>query len=334
MNFVEKNKKIILIDVYEKNPFYLIIKDVLIKKKYKVKIFRKSNFINKKDNFDIVNCNWVIEKRLKDKGILKSIASSIYFCITILFLKMKKKKTSWTMHNIYPHDTSLKIGYYYANKILFKLMDEIIVMSSWQKNLLEKDFYVPSKKIRVFYHGNYINYYKNNISRQESRKILNIKKNAFVYLFLGNIKPYKNIPYLIKEFNKIKNNNDVLLIAGKAEKEIRKEIENSKNDSVKIFPYYINDNDVQIFMNASDVSVLPFKEITNSGSVLLSMSFGKPIICPRKGSLPEYVSEDFGILYNNNIQEALIKIRDSDIKKMSIESFEKAKQLDWSDWDL
>jgi len=55
---------------------------------------------------------------------------------------------------------------------------------------------------------------------------------------------------------------------------------------IKVFLDFIPDNDIQIYMNAADIIVLPYLDILNSGVAILAMSFGKPVIAPRTGSIP------------------------------------------------
>lgn len=331
-NNTSNTKKIALIG-YIENPFLSLVKKQLDEIGYDAFCYKEINDLPKEEKFDIINFNWVNEIYFTGKKSSKDI---LVFLKTFISLKFKKNKLSYTLHNLYPHDISFKLLYYIFNMFIFKLVDEIIVMSVYQKMILQEKYLISNKKIRVFYHGNYINSYKNNISREEARKKIGLKEKDFVYLFLGKIKPYKNIPYLIEEFNKIKKEDDMLLIAGKNHQSLlQEEISKLKNKSVKTYFDRIDEDEVQTFMNASDVCVLPFKAITTSGSLLLAMSFGKPVICPDYGGLSEYVKEDFGILYTENrLSRALRDIKKRDLNKMGKMAFQKAIKFDWQEWRL
>ena len=64
---------------------------------------------------------------------------------------------------------------------------EIMVMSDTARDELDQHYKVPSHtEVRKIYHGHYIDCYKNEVSREEARKRLNIDQKAFVYL--GNEK--------------------------------------------------------------------------------------------------------------------------------------------------
>jgi beta-1,4-mannosyltransferase len=49
----------------------------------------------------------------------------------------------------------------------------------------------------------------------------------------------------------------------------------------------VPDDELQLYFNACDVVALPFRQVLNSGSLLLAMSFGCPVVAPRLGSIPE-----------------------------------------------
>ena len=87
-------------------------------------------------------------------------------------------------------------------------------------------------------------------------------------------------------------------------------------------------------MNAADVVVLPYREILTSGAIILAMSFGKPIIAPKIGCIPDYIDDNGGFLYNpldvQGLLEAMRKaIYNPDLKKMGEYNFIKVKDLDW-----
>jgi glycosyltransferase involved in cell wall biosynthesis len=50
---------------------------------------------------------------------------------------------------------------------------------------------------------------------------------------------------------------------------------------------YIPDADVASYIRASDLVVLPFREILNSGSAVLALSLDRPVLAPVKGSMHE-----------------------------------------------
>jgi len=88
-------------------------------------------------------------------------------------------------------------------------------------------------------------------------------------------------------------------------------------------------------MNAADVVVLPFQDILTSGSALLAMSFGKPVIAPRMGCIPEALDRKGVFLYTHNEEEALLRAFQqaslADLAAMGKYNYRKAKRFDWNE---
>jgi glycosyltransferase involved in cell wall biosynthesis len=82
-------------------------------------------------------------------------------------------------------------------------------------------------------------------------------------------------------------------------------------DGIKLNLNYLDDDQIQYFLNAADVVVLPYKKLTNSGVLFLAMSFGKPVICSDQGSASEIIKDNFGILCKKGeLAKALICIKE------------------------
>jgi len=70
--------------------------------------------------------------------------------------------------------------------------------------------------------------------------------------------------------------------------------------------HFIDDAELQFFIRAADAVVLPFRDVLTSGSAILALSFGRPVVAPRIGNLVEIVNEEMGILYAVEDQNGLV----------------------------
>jgi glycosyltransferase involved in cell wall biosynthesis len=165
-------------------------------------------------------------------------------------------------------------------------------------------------------HGHYRGVYRDDLSKREAREKLDVAVSATVIAFLGGICAYKNIPSLIRSFSQLRNEDLLLLIAGKPNDEsIAEEINSlAKNDSrIRLHLRLVPEDEVQLYLKAANLVVLPFLEILNSGSAMLSLSFGCPILVPGMGSMgelrarvgDEWVRTYSGELTSKKVQEAL-----------------------------
>ncbi len=286
------------------------------------------------DPFTIPLKNWLFN------NLLTKAFFSLYFIFFIFFIKILRYRLVWTVHNVVEHEKRF-IDDIWISKFLSNLSDSKIVHSKTTIGEMKKMGFNVSK-CKIIPIGNYMDVYPNNITETVARNILNLSKEDFVFLFFGIIKEYKGIDDLLIEFSKLvniyKENKIKLIIAGECfDIRLRKLIEEyqiSLKDTLICELAYIVDKDVQIFFNACDIVVHPFKKITTSSSVILALSFIKPIICPRMGDLRE-LPNNIGFFYRPGSKEALLDCMENAIlnkeklKKMGKNSFDYANSLSW-----
>ena len=98
---------------------------------------------------------------------------------------------------------------------------------------------------------------------------------------------------------------------------------------------FIADDAMPCYLQAADVAVFCFREVLTSGSVILAMTYGLPVITPARGCLPELVTPAAGLLYDPDDPDALgwalRHIKKLDTKQMGVEAQKIAKALCWED---
>jgi len=259
----------------------------------------------------------------------------------MFFLKLIKLlnfKLIWTVHEVIQIEKE-PINGVWARRFLSKLCDAKIVHAKSSIREMQK-LGLNITNTHIVSHGNYISVYENNITRNSARKYLGYNIKDFVFLFFGMIKPYKGVEDLLETFKQLikKRKNVRLLIAGKCDnKDLKKMLNNYKEElkeDVKIYTEYIKNDKIQYYFNCADVVLYPFKKITTSGSVILALSFGKPVICPKMGNLKE-LPDNLGFFYKPGSKEALLDSMENAIlnkgklKKMEKNSFDYANSLSW-----
>ena len=130
-------------------------------------------------------------------------------------------------------------------------------------------------------HGTYRGAYPNEASRREAREWLNLPQDAKVALNLGIMRSYKKVERLIET---AREHPDItVIIAGMVDEDgyepkLRALAEGLPN--ARLVLDFVPESDLQYYLNAADVFALPCDKITNSGSAILSLSFGLPILAP------------------------------------------------------
>jgi beta-1,4-mannosyltransferase len=271
----------------------------------------------------------------KPSSSLLSILSNLR---KLIYLRSQGFQIVWTVHNTLGHDCRYPIIEKTFRFFVAHICTDIIVMSEYSRLEVAR-IYKRSQHVHTIPHGNYIGVYPNQVTAADSRHKLGIDPHVKVFLFLGAVKPYKGIPSLISAFEQIKDHDARLLIAGSPKTpELVAEIELAASKDPRILHRleFIPDQDIQLYMNACDWVVLPFQKILNSGSVVLALSFGRPVIVPQIGAISEFlVDGEHGYLHANDQELAhslnrALQTPSERWQQMCSNSYSLAQRYDWS----
>ncbi len=290
----------------------------------------------------LIHMHWVEGySGFSSKNKISSVVKFLIFIIDVYIVKyLLKAKIVWTIHNLYSHECIYRKLEKLGRKFFSKKVDAIICHCKYAKKEFIKEFGALENKIHLIKHGNFT-CYENQISKEKARENLNYERNDFIYLIFGSIRPYKGTTNCVESFKKLRKNSNVkLLIAGKSiNNEIKRDIINQIKDSpnINFISEFIATDKIQVYLKASDIIVYPFNKILTSGGIFLGMSYGKPIIAPRLGCIPETLDERGAFFYNsqenNGLLIALEEALDNKnkLKEMGQYNLKLAKNFDWKD---
>jgi glycosyltransferase involved in cell wall biosynthesis len=215
--------------------------------------------------------------------------------LILLIAKRLKLTIVSTIHDINAFDKKANI---LIEKACYKLIDGVIVHNhSSQKELENKQ--VSIKKMVIIPHGNYTPFIK--------ELPLKISNNTFTLLFFGQIKRVKGLDILLKSIPIVLNKGYKikLIVAGKAWKNnlhyYTELIKNLHIENVVETDFrYIPDEEIPLFYSKADLVVLPYVEIYQSGVLLLTMSYGRPVLCSNLNAFKEIITDqENGFLFQN-----------------------------------
>ncbi len=248
----------------------------------------------------------------------------------------------WTAHNLANHDRKQVEIDARTTRAVMRRADRIIVhgRAAFWSVLRFARFTIPPWRVRVIPHGNYIDAYPNTIGRAAAREQLGIDDGIFVFLFVGRIRAYKGLNRLVKTYAKtFGDGKHLLLIAGKAENEeerVRWKVIARRTEHVRLDHGHVADDRLQVYLNAADVVVLPYRDALTSGATVLAMSFGKAIVAPRLACIAELVGKDGGFLFDpsqrRTVRDALKQAsrESARLPEMGRANLARARALDWN----
>ncbi len=223
--------------------------------------------------------------------------------IALLMCKFFGLKRIVTLHDI---DSFRGKERLFLQKKAFSLTQKLIVHNQFSLNEITKKG-ISKQKVAIIPHGNYIPFVEK-VTANEPSRILNL-------LFFGQIKEVKGLEILLNAFAKAykENGNIRLTIAGKpwgtSSEKYSKMISNLKIEKVVHTNFsYIPNDEIHLYFQKSDVVVLPYKKIYQSGVLLLSMSYGRVCLCSDLDAFKEIVVDnETGYIFENKNVDSLSK---------------------------
>lgn len=243
-----------------------------------------------------------------------------------------RKKLIWTIHNLYPHECANPTAEKKCRIYLGKISDRVIVLGQSAVELVSKEFQIPKDKITVQLHGTLNSLFDQfKPSNKESiRTRYDLALSSKLYLLPGSVKKYKNPLGAIEAFNQW-DSDAVLIIAGQIDSSLKSQLKECSN--VKIIDRYLEDEELFQIYSIADWVIFPYTKILTSGSLLTAMGLSKAIIAPNMGTIPDYLDENGGILYDTDSENGLLKAlelsKEMDPLVMGRYNSEKALNFDW-----
>jgi beta-1,4-mannosyltransferase len=237
---------------------------------------------------------------------------------TMDYLRFRGTRVVWTIHNVASHERlHPRLEAWFWRNFIPRLDGAISLSSAGLEMAKERFPHLKEIPTAVIPHGHYRDQYPQMTT--DSRELLGIPQEAKVLMFFGAIRPYKNADVLIRAFRDMKREDIILYIVGSPNSpaladQIRKEAD---SDSRVVLRFeFVDPKDVSTYLNAADLVVLPYREVLNSGSALLALSFNRPVLVPDRGAMGE-LKEHFG--------GSWVRTFSGDLDQKSLE-----RALDWA----
>ncbi len=263
----------------------------------------------------VLHLHWV-NPYLKGSNWLTRLIYSFKFLIALLLVRLTGTRIVWTIHNRLSHEARFPRLELWTIRQLVKLADGIIVHHQTSLAELADLYQFDGTRATVIPHGHYRGVYGEAIDPVEARAILGLPLTGKVYLNLGMLRPYKGIEGLLQTW---RDHPEVtaahtLLIAGKPVNEaygqqLMEQVTNTKGAILHLG--FVEDHLIPVYFSAADVVILPFENVLTSGSLILAMSYHKPIIAPASSEISETLKAATGLLYSSQTKDLLAAIQKS-----------------------
>jgi beta-1,4-mannosyltransferase len=273
----------------EAKPYNLLLYSSLTKLGVQVREFR--GYCVARERTDLLHIHWP-ESLIEAKNLVRAWLTAQEYRLSFRVARRRGIKIVWTIHDLVPHDVvypGIELPFW---QDFIDRADGVIALTQSGLNLARQR-YARLGEVPAFVipHGHFREVYPRTLSREQARQMLGISGSDFVLTFFGQIRPYKNVPRLIRAFRDLEDPQLRLFVCGRLSKrvDLGEEIQAaaSADPRIRLVLRYIEANEIERYLMASDLVVLPYSEILNSGSAFLGLSFDRPILVPDAGALPE-----------------------------------------------
>lgn len=225
--------------------------------------------------YDVVHFQWLA---LLEKSSIES------FFIKII---SKRSKIVFTAHNLYPHSIDIardsKGAIYYKKNFLRidKYISQYIVHTEKSKDDLSSEYYIDKKRISVCIHGIF--------TPEKITKTAERDDNRLRICMFGSQNVYKGTDLLVSAISKLTESyrdRIRVTIAG-----LSSDYRDSewpliaKKLGVVWEDKLLSEEELDSLIRNSDILVFPYRIISQSGALLLALSYCKPIIA---SDLPQF----------------------------------------------
>lgn len=258
---------------------------------------------------DVVHIHWPSFLYRTQGSIARVIVSFLRFVLLLVLLRCRTRHLWWTAHNVMPH-TACRFAWLdrVARLLVIRLASRVFVHGAEARSLLLRTFPSAASKCVQIPHGHWIGFYPPCASRNIARRELGLPEESFVYLFFGQCKPYKNLGGLIEVFKRTAQADDILLVAGSfSDSAYLRDVLllASGEPRIRVDHGFIPDDKVSAYFTACNALCMPYREILTSGTTMLALSYGRPVLSINRGFLRDVITPECGILIEPADSDAL-----------------------------
>lgn len=314
-NIIETGNRVCFTPFRSQNAYISLMRKAINLTNYG--LFKDESRVYSLFKCNIFHFNWDIQMSLSKPNTIRRKIKYLTWLLMIYAIRLKGGKIIFTLHNKMNHDRNRR--YNELEKItmlILKYAYRVVIHSTESISVVRK--LIPdtdTRRIVYVPHPNYITAYHNlkpytNYSRKE---------NEIVLLFMGLMRPYKNIEIIIEAANQLQGITDIhFLICGRVKENYRNQLLSLiKGRNITADFRYIDNDEVPSLLELSDALITPYntESVLNSGAAILAFSFGRTVIGTWTGTTRD-IDESLVYCYDdtNDEEEHVSRLKNAIMK--------------------
>jgi len=256
---------------------------------------------------DVLHLHWT-EPYTRSSNWIGLIVRWIKLLVDLSLVRIAGVRIVWTLHNLLPHECKYPRLEKFFRRMLARNVSQVLVHGERSRTDAVAIFGCRPERVAVAPHGHYRSAYAAVTPESRSARRSGLPESHREILFFGMLRRYKGLERLLRVWRILAPPNASLRIVGPCpEHDYELELRGlaDMTPGVVLEAGFVEDADVSSVFAGTDLVVLPFEQVQTSGSVILAMSFAKPVIAPRLGEIPETLGVADCLLYEPGSDDAL-----------------------------
>jgi glycosyltransferase involved in cell wall biosynthesis len=225
--------------------------------------------------------------------------SQAWFQFVLRSARALGMRVVWTAHNVLPHRRVFHDDVL-ARRELVRLSDLVLVHSSAVEQELVA-LGAPPRRATVVPHGPFLPVKGTRLSPPGDGSPREL-------LFFGRVEEYKGVEDLLEAMRALPRRADArLTVAGPCrDRDLAARLATLADGRVTLRLEHLPDDELTGLLSSADVVVLPFRRVTTSGSAVLAMAHGRPVLVPALDAFAN-LPDDAVIRYHGPLGDALLR---------------------------
>lgn len=251
---------------------------------------------------DVIHLHWV---HPISRNLLLSLAKFWLFQTGLIVFRLRRVPIFWTVHNLEFHEKKHRWLDRLNNRLVARKVNAVFVHGLNAIPLVEATLGISAPRIYHTPHGNYVDA----IPQIDGNSFPEMRGAGTNFLYFGAVRPYKGVLNLIEQFRRLEGAATLTIAGDPQGAEMRRQVEEAARPDrrIRLKLGFLPDEELAQVIFACDVVVLPFKEVFTSGSLVMAITCGKPVVVPNVGFIGEYVDKSCAFFYEANDDEGLFK---------------------------
>jgi glycosyltransferase involved in cell wall biosynthesis len=290
--------------------------------------------VRNRKRVSILHFHWPEAYYRRDGGLPLAWAKLALFSLRLSAAKALGYRIVWTIHQVAPHERSRSGVDRVATRGLARRAD--VLLAHDERTAADAAGTLGARRVRIVAHGSYVGVYPEGASRGEVRQRLGLGDDTVAFLCFGSLRGYKQLGELLSAFRAADLPDAALVVAGPvgdpaaaaAAEEAARE-----DDRIKPLLGFVRDEEVAELFGACDVAVVARADGGTSGSLILAMSLGLPVVA---ANAYRELADGCGWLFHPSRRDSLAcalerAAKASDRGERAASALDHARSLRWDD---